>query len=260
MSFRQLDIKHIARFNSATSSEFLEFYESFVDSKILARRSEASSQTFAPSSFRCMRRSWFRLRGVQPDIPKEADRRLEFSAELGTACHRVIQSNLKEALKDDWIDVVQYLKDHPIPYAYSVEEDDLETKVHIENPPINFACDGIIRWKDKYYLLEIKTSEYGSFQDLTDVKSQHVEQIKTYASLLNLNNILVVYQDRMYGELKVYEMILHDSERDHILETMDYVLQCVEYNIAPEGLPKGDSWCTPNMCPYFEKCKEYGKY
>lgn len=260
MAFRQIDTKHIARFNSATSSEFLEFYESFVDSKILNKSFEPASKTFAPSSFRCMRRSWFRLRGVQPDVPNSADRKLDFSASIGTACHRIIQANLKEALKNDWVSVSDYLRDNPIGYACSLEEDGLETKVSIPDIPIRFACDGIIRWKGKLYLLEIKTSEFGSFQELTDTKPQHVDQIKVYASLLKLKNILVVYQDRMYGEFKVYEMTVSDSDIDSVFSTIEYVKQCVEFEIAPDGLPLNDPWCTPNMCDYYQKCKEYGRY
>ena len=40
MGFRGVDFAHLARFNSATSSEILEFYETFVDNKILAELAE----------------------------------------------------------------------------------------------------------------------------------------------------------------------------------------------------------------------------
>ena len=36
-------------------------------------------------------------------------------------------------------------------------------------------------------------------------------------------------------------------------------MEMVDKNLAPPALPKGDSWCTPNMCPYYKRCEEYGR-
>lgn len=260
MAFRSVNFAHLARFNSATSSDFLDFYENFVDSKIAAKNAEPANKTFAPSSFRCNRRSWFRLRGVQPDTPKTFDRTLSFAADIGTACHRIIQTNLRDALGEDWIAVKDYLAANPIPYEYKLEDSDdgLETKVEIMNPPLRFACDGIIKWKGEYYLLEIKTSEFTSWDDLTDPKSEHVDQIKCYASILGIHKILTIYQDRQYGGIKSYEMFVSDADMKSVKDRFKYVQDMVEANLAPEALPKGDKWCTPSMCPYHKKCREWG--
>ena len=260
MSFRSANFAHLARFNSAVSSDFLNFYENFVDSKIAEKNSEPSHKTFAPSGFRCKRKMWFRLRGTEPDQLKQVDRVLNFTAEIGTACHKIIQSNLKEALQDDWIPVDRYLQEHPIPYDYTLKQDDdgLETKIEILDPPIRFACDGIIRWKGKLYLLEIKTSEYSSFDELTDPKSEHVMQVKCYTTLLGLSGVLFMYQDRQYGSLKVYEMHVSDADKQMVTNTMKYVQDMAEANLAPERLPYDDPWCNPSRCQYYRKCKEWG--
>lgn len=261
MSFRSVNFAHLAKFNSATSSDFLDMYNSFVDRKIQERNEAPASKTFAPSSFRCNRLSWFRLRGTQPDHIKSVDRTLDFTAQIGTACHRIIQSNLKEALGKDWIAVKDYLTANPIPYQYKLteSEDTLETKVEILDPPIRFACDGIVRFKGKYYLLEIKTSEFSSFRELVDPKEQHVDQIKCYATLLGLSGVLVVYQDRQYGDMKCYEMTIPEYEMDSVRSRFKYVQEMVEANLAPDPLPKGDPWCTPAHCPYYEKCGQWGR-
>lgn len=258
MAFRTVDFRHLAKFNSANSSDFIDLYEKIVEDNILQKASEPSSRTFAPSSIRCKRKSWFRLRGVEPDQPKSADRVLNFTADLGTACHEVIQSNLKAYLREAWIDVAEYLKQFPIPYEYEVTAHNLETRVKILNPPIRFACDGIIFWKGKYWLLEIKTCDHSSFVDLTDPKPQHIDQIKCYSSLLNISNVLVLYQDRQYGDLKCYELTVSESEMQAVKDDFQYVMDMVEANLAPEGLPKGDGWCTPGQCPYYKKCKSWG--
>lgn len=262
MSFQAWDNRHIARFNSSVSSEILDFYETNLKDKSLDDLSKPYHRSFAPSSFRCDRRSWFRLRGVTPDVPKTLDYQLQFSADIGTACHRILQRNLSKFLGDDWIDVRQYLKSINPEYKYTVtkDEDSLEYFIEISDPwPIRFACDGVIRWKGKLYLLEIKTADFESWRNLTDPKDQHVDQVKCYASLMKLQGVLFVYQDRSYGGLKCYEVSVSEKDSESVFYRLSYVMDMVSKNLAPEPLPKGDPWCTANMCPYYKKCAEYGR-
>lgn len=258
MAFRQTNLARLVKFNSANSSDFIDMYEAFLDKKIAARNAEPKHKTFAPSSFRCQRISWFRLRGVQPDEIKKPDRTLDFTAEIGSACHTIIQRNLQEALGEDWIDVGQYLKDMNPSYSYTLNQFGYETQIEIDSPPIRFACDGIIRWKGEFYLLEIKSSEYASFDELTDPKAQHVDQIKCYATLLGLKHVLVLYIDRQYGSIKCYEMTITESDNREVMDRFQYVQDMVEAFLAPDRLPKDDPWCTASMCPYYKKCKEWG--
>ena len=260
MAFKQWNAGHLVKFNSSASCDFIDSYHNYVDAHIKADAEEPSHQTFSGSSFRCNRRSWFRLRGTVPDSVSVPDRVLNFSAEIGTACHRIIQTNLKNMLEDDWLSVKDYLANN-VSYDYEITEDvdSLESQVHIFDPPIMFAVDGLIRWKDKIYLLEIKTSEFASWNDLTDPKPQHIDQIKCYASLLNIHNVLFLYQDRQYGDFKCFEIQVSDSDMMQVRNRFKYVMDMVKKNLAPEGLPAGDRWCNINMCPYYKKCQEYGK-
>lgn len=259
MAFRQTNLSRLAKFNSATSSNFIDFYENIVDNKIAAQNAEPKHKTFAPSSFRCPRINWFRLRGVQPDEITSPDRTLDFSANIGTACHEIIQKNLSEALGEDWIDVGEYLKSLNLDWDYSVTKSGYETLIEIHSPiPIRFACDGIIRFNGKLYLLEIKTSEYASFDELTNPKEQHEDQIKCYSTLLQLEDVLVLYQDRLYGGLKCYEVKVTSADNRAVWDRFKYVQDMVDANIAPDRLPKGDGWCTAAHCPYYKKCLQWG--
>lgn len=261
MAFKPWNPGHIAKFNSAVSADFLSNYEEFTKEKVKAKANEPSHQTFAGSAFRCDRKSWFRIRGVQPDSIKEPDMTLNFSADIGTACHRIIQTNLKEQLGDDWLSVSDYLFSLQPDYDFIVDStaDDLECRIEIKDPPIMFACDGLIRFNDKIYLLEIKTSEFNSWNEMTDPKPQHIDQVKCYATLLNVPNVLFLYQDRQYGGFKCYEFHVTDADMFKIKNRFKYVMDMVRKNLAPEALPKDDTWCNSSMCPYFEKCKEYGR-
>ena len=267
MAFRGINSAALARFNSSTSSEFLSAYEGFVDAQILADAAEPSSQTIAPSSFRCDRRTWFRLRGTLPDVAPSADYELNWAAEMGTACHRIIQSNLIRMLGTDWIpvsDYIQHLRQtNPaaLPYVYSFTpaEDSAETLIEIESPPIRFACDGVVRLNDRYYLLEIKSVDHGTWSDLTDPKHEHRDQVECYATYLGLSGVLFMYVDRMYGRIKCYETEVKDHQKSRILARVSAIMDSVTTNIAPAGLPKGDKWCSAAYCPYYKKCSEYGR-
>ena len=129
MAFRKLEFDRIAKFNSAASSEILEFYNHCVDEEIRDEFSKPASRTIAPSSFRCLRKSWFRLRGVEPDKLQVPDRSLHFTAQTGTSCHENLQKVFKTALGRDWVDVDTYLSSSNLNYHYTVEHKDLVKKL-----------------------------------------------------------------------------------------------------------------------------------
>lgn len=254
--FRSVESIHQVRFNSADSCDFLDFYENALNEAILEGESHLPSRTFAPSQVRCKRVSWFRLREVMPEKEEVVDRKLDFTAQVGTACHHRIQEVLSKKLGKDWIDVEEYLKSSDSPYNYTCTKNDYETMVQISDPPIKFAPDGIIYYKGKYRLLEIKTSEYSSFDKLADAKPQHIDQITCYCTLLNLHDALVLYQDRMYGDLKCYEVNVSDKAMILVRLMFKEVLECVDKNIAPPK-PEDTRYCSPNYCRYYNKCKEW---
>ena len=197
--FKPVNTNQYVTFNSDASNRLLTIYSSFLHNKVQEESMRPRSHTFAPSGVRCQRKSWFRLRGTTPDLVEHPDMTLNFTATVGTLLHQHIQSNLQDALKDDWVLVPDYLRSNPISYKYDLKVGEYETKVSILKPPVSFACDGIIRINGKIYLLEIKTSEYSSWANLTEAKPHHIDQITTYGTLLGIKNVLFMYVDRQYG-------------------------------------------------------------
>ena len=170
----------------------------------------------------------------------------------------MIQERLSKSADIKWLSVSDWLSSHGCLRNWTVKSEYLEQQIESDNPyPIRFACDGLIEFQSKTYLLEIKTSEFSSFQDLIEPKPKHMDQIKCYATLLDVSNVLVLYVDRQYGGLKCFEIVISQAEKDAMIAKMQHVMDCIESFIAPEGLPKGDPDCNPNMCPYYAKCKEW---
>lgn len=266
MAFHSLNMgAHMIKFNSAVSSDFLDMYTKILEQEITDKAIEPKHKTFAPSQMRCDRVSWFRLRGTQPDTVKNPDLAMDFTAQVGTACHEAIQNRLFNKLGTDWIAVAVWLEMHKdwfegYDMELNIRPGSFETQIEMRKPfPVRFACDGIINFEGKVRLLEIKTAEFSSLQDLTGPKEKHLDQIKCYATLLHIPDVLFLYQDRQWGELKCFEITVDEIEQQRVREKMQNVLDLVEANIAPEGLPIGDPDCSSSMCPYFKVCKEWGR-
>lgn len=254
MGFVPIDTSKFVRFNSSTSCEFLTEYENFVEAEESKRNSKPKGRTFAPSGFRCRRLQWFRLRGTEPDVIR-IDRVVSFTAEVGTDRHRAIQSRLSRMPGIEWVDVETYLKENGFS-DYSVKKNGFETLVSISSIPVEFACDGIIKYKGEYYLLEIKTADHDSFSQLTSQKPHHTEQVMCYCTFLGLSKVLFLYEDRKLGKLKCFEHTVSYSDKDSILNIISYVKDMVKKNIAPPRLTTNDVLCK--NCPYAKKCKDWG--
>lgn len=257
MGFRPASLNHIVSFNSQTSHQLLSDYNNFVVNKIQKKSIEPKHKTFAMSSIRCKRISWFRLRGVLPDKNETPDTALNFTADIGTACHKIIQANLSEMYGENWIDVEDYLTELNPYYEYTVSKTEFETQVEIINPPIRFSCDGLIKINGEYYLVEIKTADFSSFDALTEPKSQHIEQAKGYATVLGIHKVLFIYQDRQYGNIKCFEIEVSQPQMVEMWDMFAEVQRLADACIAPPKLPSGDVWCKPYRCPYYQKCKEW---
>ena len=264
MAFRSANLgAHMIKFNSAVSSDFLAMYTELIEDEIRSKNDAVKHRTFAPSQMRCDRVSWFRLRGTEPDRIKSPDIGLNFTAQVGTACHEAIQERLSNSLKEDWISVKDWISMNPEyfkDYKMDIEIKGYESQIALHSPyPVRFACDGIFRFKDKVRLLEIKTAEFSSLNDLTGPKLKHIDQIKCYSMLLHIPDVIFLYQDRQHGDMKCFEVNVKEYEWDAVRSKMDNVMHLAEVNIAPEGLPVGDPDCNSNMCPYYQKCKEWGR-
>ena len=265
MAFKNADLSRLVRFNSDASAALITIYEDEVKKEIERGNVNYSYRTFSPSSFRCDRVQWFRLRGEEPEVSPRPDFNLNFTAKLGTSCHEIVQERLIRALGADWVSVPDYLHDHPIPYEYVLSTDgelrpggDFETRITIANPPIRLSCDGILRLLGGYYLLEIKSSELRSWENLKAPKPQHVDQAKFYGTILGLDRVLFFYIDRQFGQIKVFEVIITEADRKAVFSKIDRIMEAVEANIAPPYLPTRHIECSLNSCPYYKKCLEWG--
>lgn len=247
----------LASFNSATSQSLYESYQAEIENEVKSASTVPRSKNISPSSLRCKRKIWFKLRGSQPSAPPSVDHTLQFFARIGTACHKMIQERLQTIYGDNWLDVESYLGTVYDKSEFTCADNGYETLVTMTNLPIRFSVDGLVRIDNTLAIIEIKSIEYNSFQNLHDIKDSHIDQAVCYATLLKVNSVIFIYIDRTYGEIKCFELQVNAAKQQEMMSNIHNILDAVEKNIAPPKLPTGDIWCNPNRCEYYKVCKEY---
>ena len=255
MAFKHPVYNTSLQFNSAYSSRLLDIYKAQEESEIRMQCAGTKSRTFAPSGMRCARKQWFRLRGTETDPVERPDSALNFRADVGSARHIVIQSRLRRALGADWIEVPDFLRDHPIPYQYHILQSDIESLIEIDSPPIKFAVDGIIRIDEKMFLLEIKTCDYTALEAMQSHKKHHEDQVTFYCTILGLRDVLFLYEERQNGGMKCFQHKVSEYDVSMLQARMALIMDMANRNIAPDRLPTNDYMCS--NCEYAKKCAEW---
>lgn len=218
------------------------------------------SKTFKPSSMTCKRGCYYQIMGVQPDESKSTYTMIGI-CDSGSDIHVRTQTAVMQ-MKDngmdcEWVDVENFVKSRGLDYLEIRSKTNTETKLYDTRYNISFMCDGIIRYKGKYYILEIKTETSGKWYSRDGVNPKHYNQAISYSNSLQLDDVLFLYIDRDMTNKKAYMYHVTDEMRaslvDFIEDTNKYVAMQV---VPPKPEDAGRSKC--NYCAYISQCKKDG--
>ena len=155
-----------------------------------------SSKHYRPSALNCMRLMYFDKIQAPKDV-SVCDYGSARIPETGTSSHEAIQryvSSMKDCGFDcEWVDVEEYIKSQKLDYLVVRSKKEFETHLFDTRYGISFLCDGIIKYKGKYYILEIKTETdfKGANRDSAD--ENHRKQSVCYSLCLGIRDILWLY-------------------------------------------------------------------
>lgn len=216
------------------------------------------SATYSPSGMGCIRAMYYKRSGV--DVPEGG---VSYSmigiCESGTDRHERIQNAISR-MKDngidcEYIDVADFVKSRGLDlYLDVVDQCGNETKLFDRNRNISFLCDGIIKYRGKYYIVEFKTEASFKWKDRKGVDPKHYNQAITYSLELQLNDVIFVYINRDIVDYKAYLFSVTESDRERII---DLINTCENYVINKELPPMpedaSDKKCA--YCAYRELCR-----
>ena len=216
------------------------------------------SRTYKPSGMNCIRASYYQIKGIQPD-ESSASYSLVGICNSGTDIHVRIQTAV-EQMKDngmdcEYIDVADFVKSRGLDYLNIVSKNGMETKLYHKNLNMSFMCDGIVRYKGKYYILELKTENSYKFMNRKDVDSSHYNQATAYSLAFKLDDVIFVYINRDVLDMKAFMFHVTPEMKAGLIE---YIEECDGYvsrSIAP---PKPDDVTKKacGYCLYKTQCKK----
>lgn len=237
---------------------FLSDLEYCIRKKNSDAKSKVVSKAYKPSSLHCIRNMYYQLTGTEIDNIESSSDSVGI-AESGTDRHLRIQeavSSMKSyGIDCEYIDVESYIKQFDIPDLIVVERQGYETKLINTKYNFRFLCDGIIKYKGKYYVLEIKTEVSFKWNNRTDVDSNHYNQAITYSLNFNIPDVIFLYENRDNCAKKCYLYEVNENQKDEIKYLIAKCNNYVETQTLPDipnHIKYNNKICS--YCDYRKKC------
>jgi len=216
------------------------------------------SRRYKPSSMNCLRSMYYQIIGA--DLDKQSQKSSDFYGicESGTDRHKRIQYTITK-MKDygidcEYMDVETYIKENNIENLTVESKEEFETKVYDSKRNIIFLCDGLLRYRGKLYVLEIKTESSYKWLDRSHVDDKHLYQAYTYSLELGVDDVLFFYENRDVCTKKPYILHVTDENRRFI---EDRVSSCDSY-VKQSVVPPIEDTISNRICQYCDyrtRCK-----
>ena len=215
------------------------------------------SKTYKPSSMNCIRQSFYQIIGKQPDEGKSNYTMIGI-CNAGTDIHVRIQTaiaGMKENnMACEYIDVADFVQQRRLDLDI-VSQNGMETKLYHRRLNMSFMCDGIIKFENRYYILELKTESSYKFMNRKGVDISHYKQGTAYSLALGLNDVLFVYINRDIFDMKSFMFTVTDDMKQSLIE---YIEECDGYVKRLIVPPKPDDVTkkTCTYCSYRKTCQK----
>lgn len=211
--------------------------------------SRKPSPTYKPSGMKCIRQSYYQITEAEPDEPRASYIGVGI-CNSGTDIHERIQkavAGMKENGFDcEYIDVAEFVKQRDLGDIEVKSQQGMETKLYHKLWNISFMCDGIIKYKNHYYILELKTETSNKWFSRGGVDPYHYNQAIAYSLALRLNEVVFVYISRDTLDMKAYMLNVTDDMRKSLC---DYMSECNRF-ILEEKCPPKPKDVERKVCEY----------
>lgn len=224
------------------------------------------SKTYKPSGMNCIRASYYQIIGAEPN-KAQSNYCMVGICNSGTDAHVRIQTAVANMINTgmdcEYVDVARYIDSRRlencghIDYLDIVSQNGMETKLYDRKLNMSFMCDGIIKYKNHYYILELKTESTYKFMNRTGVDPSHYNQGTAYSLAFGIDQVLFVYINRDTFDMKAFMFNVSPEMKENLV---GYIEECdgyVKRMIAPP-IPVNVSKKACSYCGYKERCKKDG--
>jgi CRISPR/Cas system-associated exonuclease Cas4 (RecB family) len=202
---------------------------------------------------------YYQITGTEIDSDSDISADMIGIGESGTDRHERIQDAICH-MKDngidcEYIDVETYITKFNIPDLVVVEKKGYETKLINTKYNFRFLCDGIVKYKGKYYILEIKTETAFKWNSRDDVDSSHHRQATAYALNLKINDVLFLYENRDICTKKSFIYTVQDYQIEELIKLINSCDKFVADKVVPP-IPMNLNYTSKacRYCDYKNRC------
>ena len=157
----------------------------------------------------------------------------------------------------EYIDVAKFVKSRGLDYLDIVSKQGMETKLYHKDLHMSFLCDGIIRYKGHYYVLEIKTEASFKWNNRTGVDKHHYRQGTSYSVAFGLPDVMFLYINRDVLDMKSYIFTPTDEMKQDLVGTIEDCEGYVQRLVCPPK-PEDVDKKTCEYCGYKTRCRKDG--
>lgn len=245
-------------------NEFLSDLERSIELSDEKNR-RAGSKAYKPSSMNCIRQMYYIVTG------KKEDEVLSNYCSIGicnsgTDIHQRIQQAVLDMQSNgmdcEYVNVADYVTSRNLDYLEIKEKPNFkkgkfETKLYHKTLNMSFLCDGIIKYKNHYYILEIKSESDNKFRNRDGVDPSHYNQGTAYSFSLQIDEVLFVYVSRDILNMKSFMFVPTDDMKQDLIGKIE---TCDEYvkKLATPPKPVDVAKKTCGYCKYKNECKKDG--
>lgn len=224
------------------------------------KSSRLPSKTYKPSGMNCIRASYYQIMGVQPDESSSSYSMVGI-CNSGTDIHVRVQTAVEQMKENgmdcEYINVADFVKQRNLDYLDIVSKNGMETKLYHKKFNMSFMCDGIIKYKNHYYILELKTESSFKFMNRKDVDPSHYQQGTAYSLAFGLDEVIFVYINRDILDMKSFMFKVTPEMKENLV---GYIEECDGYvnrMIAPPK-PENVTKKACSYCGYKTQCRKDG--
>ena len=261
MARTRSSLKNVMRLLDSVKSELPVESEFLADLKrsielSANKNSRKPSQSYKPSSMNCIRNMYYQKIGSDVDEGTTSYEMVGIT-QSGSDIHEFIQRSVTDmhnnGIDCEYVDVAEYVKNRNLDYLTIVAKSGMETKLYHNILNMSFLCDGIIRYRGKYYILEIKTETSYKWRNRSGVDPKHYNQGTAYSVAFGIDNVIFVYINRDYLDMKSYMFVVTDDMKQELVGKIE---ECDSYvnrkTVPPKPEEAGTKFCQ--YCGYKSLC------
>lgn len=222
------------------------------------KESHPGSPNYKPSCMGCIRQMYYIRKGVPEDTENDVDYQLIGICNSGSDIHVRIQtyvSKMKEnGIDCEYVDVGEFVKSRELKDIEVISQSGMETKLYHKTLHLSFLCDGIIKYKGVYYILELKSEGSNKFWQREGVDPSHFNQATCYSLSLGLDNVVFVYINRDNLDMKSFMFNVTSDMKQNVVGLITTCEDYVERNEIPPR-PQDVSSKTCAYCHHREYCR-----